>query len=159
MFDFVPFSPPGSPCSASIDNNDICALGSVNSTLAGPVATASSSGQGQGPEASLQSFFSSYSTLCDWAGCVPAAVVPAMADANHSNGKVVLSPYGCFGGESDHPFSFLHDSAGVVTVADPWNHHTVEDHMVVPRPFFGGGALEDTAWAGPRVVATAAPYA
>jgi|SRR5712671_8029224 len=140
MFDFGPFSPPGSPCSSS---NDVGVLGSASPTLG--------FGPAQAPaDPSLQSFFSSYSSLCDWAGGNTGMAMPD-GDGNHDNTKIVLPPlspsYGCIG-EVDHPLSF----SSLDVVVDPWNN--VQDMVV--RPLFGG--LEDT-WAGTRLVAsTTAPY-
>lgn len=162
MFDLVPFSPPGSPCSANLDNNDIAALGSVRSPSLGippanPASAAPSPQAGQGPNAaSLQHFFSSYSTLCDWAGGgvtthTGAAGPGGLPHGAHANTKVVLPPlslpYGSFGGEMDnHPFSFLHPPAVAV---NPWH----DEPDLVDRPLFGG--LDD-AW---RAVATGTgPY-
>jgi hypothetical protein len=166
MFDFVPFSPPGSPCSSNMDNNDIGVLGSVHPNPNIGTHTHAHTliglgpGQGQGPESasSLQSFFfadySSYSSLCDWAGGIsttgPGIIDGAHHHAHHaSNAKVALPPYGCFGengSEIENSFSFLPSTSAVM---DPWNN--VQD-LVVARP-----GLEDTLWpAGTRVVA---PYA
>jgi hypothetical protein len=164
MFDFVPFSPPGSPCS---DNNDIRAFGSVNpnhhvATQAHTHTLGMGIGQGQGPEsASLQNFFfsdySNYSSLCDWAGGI-GATGPRTIDGTHhhehlaNNAKAALPPYACFGengSEIENSFSFLPTTSAVM---DPWNN--VQD-LVVARPGLDG--LEDTLWpGGPRV---AAPYA
>ncbi|KAI9509568.1 hypothetical protein F5148DRAFT_1148221 [Russula earlei] len=149
MFDFVPFSPPGSPCSSIMDNNDGGVLGSVSPALGfGPC-------HAPDPTLQLQSFFSSYSTLCDWAGgtsCPPGMGLPVGSNHDNHDPKVVLSPltlsYGRFGGEADHPLPFLHPTEAI----DPWNN--VQD--LVGRPLFGG--LEDS-WAGTRLVASlAAPY-
>jgi hypothetical protein len=134
MFDFVPLSPPDSPCSSNMDNNDI--LGPVRPTLG--IGSAGGTPPGHGPE----DFFSSYSTLCGWAG--------GIIGTTDNDAKVVLPPLsppygGCCPGEMDHPFSFL--AAATPAVADPWNNFQT----------FGG--LEDT-WAGARAVAAAvAPYA
>jgi hypothetical protein len=104
MFDFVPFSPPGSPCSSNMDNNDIGALGSVNpnanathclgvSIGLGPGqghGHGQGPGQGQAPESasSMQSFFfsdySSYSSLCDWASGT-GTTGPGIIDNTHHN--------------------------------------------------------------------------
>ena len=168
MFDFVPFSPPGSPCSSNVDNNDNGALGSVNPNHhVGPHTHTHTLGmgigQGHGPEpaSSLQNFFfsdySSYSTLCDWAGGINTAG-PGIIDGTHhhdnlaNNAKTALPPYACFGengSEIENSFSFLPTTSAVM---DPWNN--VQD-LVVARPGLDG--LEDTLWpGGPRV---AAPYA
>lgn len=163
MFEFVPFSPPGSPCSSNMDNNDIGVLGSVNPnpnvgtphTLG--VGVGLGPGQGQGPESasSLQSFFfsdySGYSTLCDWAGG-NSTTCPGIIDHHSSNAKTVLPPYECFGengSDIENSFSFLPTTSAVM---DPWNN--VHD-LVVARPGLDG--LEDSLWpSGARV---AAPYA
>jgi hypothetical protein len=110
LYDFVPFSPPGSPCSTNMDNNGVCSLGPVAGTPAAGLCPA-----GAAPE-----FFSnsSYSTLCDWAG--------TGADTfNFNNGSTKLGlPSMAYGFPSpdmieDHPFSFLlHGPAAVA--ADPW---------------------------------------
>jgi hypothetical protein len=174
MFDFVPFSPPGSPCSSNMDNNDIGVLGSVNPNANVGTHTHThthnlgidvglGAGQGQGPESasSLQSFFfsdySSYSTLCDWAGGINTTG-PGIIDGTHhhdhhaNNAKAALPPYTCFGengSEIENSFSFLPTTSAVM---DPWNN--VQD-LVVARPGLDG--LEDTLWpSGARV---AAPYA
>jgi hypothetical protein len=170
MFDFVPFSPPGSPCSSNMDNNDIGVLGSVNPNANVGTHTHSlgigiglGPGQGQEPESasSLQSFFfsdhSSYSTLCDWAGGISTTGPGIIDDIHHQdhnvhNAKAALPPYACFGengGEIENSFSFLPTTSAVM---DPWNN--VQD-FVVARPGLDG--LEDTLWpSGARV---AAPYA
>ena len=168
MFDFVPFSPPGSPCSSNMDNNDIGALGSVNPShdVAAHAHAHNLSnfglgpGQGQGPEStsSLQSFFfsdyQSYPTLCDWAGGI-SSTGPGIIDAAHhhaNNAKAALPPYACFGengSEMENSFAFLPTASAVM---DPWNN--VQD-LVVARPGLDG--LEDSLWpVGARV---AAPYA
>ena len=133
------------------------------------------SGQGQGPESasSLQSFFfsdySSYSSLCDWAGGAGPAIMDSTHHNHHThphyhhannNAKVVLPPlslpsYGGFGeneSENDNSFSFLPTSSGAVM--DPWNN--VQD--LVARPLIDG--LEDALWSGgARIATAAAPYA
>jgi hypothetical protein len=189
MFDFVPFSPPGSPCSSNMDNNDIGALGSVN-----PNANVSShthclgvgiglgpgqghgqgqgQGQGQGPESasSLQSFFSdysSYSTLCDWASGNGTAG-PGIIDGTHPN---------------HHTTHYYHHTNNAKVVLPPYGSFGENEgetdnpfsflptatavmdpwnnvqDLVVARPMLDG--LEDPMWpGGARVVATtAAPYA
>src|SRR6267142_2475319 len=163
MFDFVPFSPPGSPCSSNMDNNDIAALGSgsVRSPTLG-IASANAAGP-EADAASLQHFFSNYSTLCDWAGggvgTIPAGL--GMPDGGSTtNTKVVLPPlplqYGAFGAiehlHHHHPFSFMHtaDTATAVAV-NSWNN----EQDLVARPLFGG--LDDTWVVGAR--AAAVPYA
>lgn len=165
MFDLVPFSPPGSPCSSNLDNNDIAALGSVRSPSLGipsanPASAAPSPPQaGQGPDAaSLQHFFSSYSTLCDWAGgggtmthtSAGAGMLHHGSNGHHAapaNAKVVLPPlslpYGPFGGD---PYSFLHAPAVAI---NPWN----DEQDLVDRPLFGG--LDDP-WRA--VATTTGPY-
>jgi len=172
MFDFVPFSPPGSPCSSNMDNNDIGVLGSVNPNADVGTHThthnlgidvALGAGQGQGPESasSLQSFFfsdySSYSTLCDWAGGINTTGSGIIDGTHHhdhhaNNAKAALPPYTCFGengSEIENSFSFLPTTSAVM---DPWNN--VHD-LVVARPGLDG--LEDTLWPGGARVAT--PYA
>lgn len=161
MFDFVPFSPPGSPCSSNMDSNDIGVLGSVNPNLGIDIGLGP--GQGQGPESasSMQSFFlsdySSYSTLCDWAGGI-STTGPGIIDGTHHhdhnahNAKAALPPYACFGengSEIENSFSFLPTTS---TVMDPWNN---VQGLVVARPGLDG--LEDTLWPGSARVA--APYA
>ena len=140
MFDFVPLSPPDSPCSSHMDNNDLGALVGPGRPTLGIGSTGAPS-PGQGPE----DFFSSYSTLCGWAGNI--------AGTSDDHAKVVLpslsSPYGC-PGEMDHQFSLLSAASPAVADPDPWNNF---QDMIV-RPTFGG--LEDT-WAGARVVV--APFA
>lgn len=168
MFDFVPLSPPGSPCSSNMDNNDIGVLGSVNpnhnvGTHNHTHTLGMGIGQGQGPESasSLQNFFfsdyPSYSTLCDWAGGI-STTGPAIIDGTHhhdhlaNNAKAAMPPYACFGengSEIENSFSFLPTTS---TVMDPWNN--VQD-LVVARPGLDG--LEDTLWHGGARVA--APYA
>lgn len=168
MFDFVPFSPPGSPCSSNMDNNDIGVLGSVNPNTNIGTHTQNhilgngigpGPGQGQGPESasSLQGFFfsdfSSYSSLCDWAGgnstTGPGIIDGTDHHAHHANNaKVVLPPYECFGengSEIENSFSFLPTTSAVM---DPWNN--VQD-FVVARP--GHDGLEDTLWPGGARVA------
>jgi hypothetical protein len=170
MFDFVPFSPPGSPCSSNMDNNDIAALGSgsVRSPTLG-IAPANAAAP-EADAASLQHFFSNYSTLCDWAGggvgtanmVTTGAGMPDGGSA--ANTKVVLPPlplqYGAFG-EIDHhhhhhhhhPFSFMHTAETATAVAvNPWNN----EQDLVARPLFGG--LDDTWVVGARAAA-AVPYA
>ena len=168
MFDFVPFSPPGSPCSSNMDNKDIGALGSVNPnanvgthnhTHTLGIGIGLGPGQGQGPESasSMQSYFfsdsSSYSSLCDWAGGI-SSTAPGIIDGTHhhaNNAKATLPPYACFGqngSEFENSFSFLPTTSAIM---DPWNN--VQD-LVVARPGLDG--LQDTLWPGTRV---AAPYA
>ncbi|KAI9438838.1 hypothetical protein H4582DRAFT_1951524 [Lactarius indigo] len=131
LYDFVSFSPPGSPCSTNMDN-DACSLGPLGPGPADPV-----------PD--LPNFFSSYSTLCDWAG--GGAVAADSLNFNNSCTKVgISSPYG-FPGDpdmiDDHPFSFLNGLSAQELLA------------ARPGPAFGF----EGAWAGPGHVATAAPYA
>jgi hypothetical protein len=168
MFDFVPFSPPGSPCSSNMDNKDIGALGSVNPnanvgthnhTHTLGIGIGLGPGQGQGPESasSLQSYFlsdsSSYSSLCDWAGGI-SSTGPGIIDGTHhhaNNTKATLPPFACFGengSEFENSFSFLPTTSAIM---DPWNN--VQD-LVVARPGLDGP--QDTLWPGTRV---AAPYA
>jgi hypothetical protein len=150
-----------------MDNNDIGILGSVNpnhnvGTHTHTHTLGMGIGQGQGPESasSLQNFFfsdySSYSTLCDWAGGI-STTGPGIIDGTHHDhlanlAKAALPPYACFGengSEIENSFSFLPTTSAVM---DPWNN--VQD-LVVARPGLDG--LEDTLWpGGPRV---AAPYA
>lgn len=148
LYDFVSFSPPGSPCSTNMDN-DACSLGPAAGTPA----------LGLGP-AGAEGFFSNYSTLCDWAGA--GAGSAATADGLSLN-KVVLPsmPYGFFPGDpdtadDDHPFSFLlHGFAS----ADPWSNglgHGAQE-LLAARP--GAAFGFEGAWAGLGPVATAAPYA
>ena len=135
-----------------MDNNDACSLGPVTATPAHGLCPA-----GTAPE--LQRFFSSYSTLCDWAG--GAGVAPISADTlnfNNGNTKAAGMPYGFTGPDmidDHHPFSFLlHGSA----VADPWSNGLLSPQELLaarPGPAFGF----EGAWAGPGLVATAAPYA
>jgi hypothetical protein len=167
MFDFVPFSPPGSPCCSNVDNKDIGVLGSVNvgtHTHAHSlgVGMGLGPGQGQGPESasSLQNLFfsdySSYSTL-DWTGGISSTSSGIIDGTHHhdhhaNNTKVALPPYECFGengSEIENSFSFLPTTSAVM---DPWNN--VQD-LVVARPGLDG--LEDTLWPGGARVA--APYA
>jgi hypothetical protein len=167
MFDFVPFSPPGSPCSSNIDNNDIGVVGSVNPnanlgthnhTHTG-MGVGLGPGQGQGPDSasSMQSFiFSDYSSLCDWAGGInTTASGPGIVDGTHHNAhsaKATLPPYACFcenANEIENSFPFLPTTSAVI---DPWNN--VQD-LVLARPGLEG--LEDTLW--PSGVRVAAPYA
>jgi hypothetical protein len=147
LYDFVPFSPPGSPCSTNMDNNGVCSLGPVAGTPAAGLCPA-----GAAPE-----FFSnsSYSTLCDWAG--------TGADTfNFNNGSTKLGlPSMAYGFPSpdmieDHPFSFLlHGPAAVA--ADPWCNALSTQELLAARP--GPAFGFEGAWAGPGLVATAAPYA
>lgn len=147
LYDFVPFSPPGSPCSTNMDNNGACSLGPVAGTPAAGLCPA-----GAAPE-----FFSnsSYSTLCDWAG--------TGADTfNFNNGSTKLGlPSMAYGFPSpdmieDHPFSFLlHGPAAVA--ADPWCNALSTQELLAARP--GPAFGFEGAWAGPGLVATAAPYA
>jgi len=148
-----------------MDSNDMGILGSVNPnanvgthTLGMGMGLGPGQGQEQGPESasSLQSFFfsdySSYSTLCDWAGGI-STTGPGIIDGTHHHAKVAVPPtYGCFGengSEIENTFSFLPTTS---VVMDPWNN--VQD-LVVARPGLDG--LEDTLWpGGARVVA---PYA
>src|SRR6266852_5309531 len=113
MFDFVPFSPPGSPCSSNVENNDIGVLCSVNPNVGTRthnhigIGIGLGPGQGQGSESasSLQNFFfsdySSYSTLCDWAGGI-STTGPGITNGIHhhdhhaNNAKAALPPYACF---------------------------------------------------------------
>jgi hypothetical protein len=166
MFDFVPFSPPGSPCSSNMDNNDIGVLGSVNPNANVGTHTHNQNvgvgiglgpGQGQGHESasSLQSFYfsdySSYSSLCDWAGGI-STTGPGIIDGTHHHAKAALPPYACFGengNEIENSFSFLPTTSAVM---DPWNN--VQD-LVVARPGLDG--LDNTLWSGGARVA--APYA
>ena len=122
-----------------MDNCDnIGALGPVRPTL-GIGSAGSPPGQAPGD------FFSSYSTLCDWAG--------GITGTTDGDSKLVLPPlsqsYGC-PSEMDHPFSFL--PAATPAVVDSWNNF----QDMITRPTFGG--FED-AWAGARVAAAVAPYA
>ncbi len=169
MFDFVPFSPPGSLCSSNMDNNDIGVLGSVNPnanvgthththTLGVGIGLGPGQEHGSESASSLQSYFfsdhSNYSTLCDWAGGI-STTGPGIIDGTHdhdhyaNNAKAALPPYPCFGengSEIESSFPFLPTTS---TVMDPWNN--VQD-LVVARP-----GLEDTLWLGGARVA--APYA
>ena len=187
MFDFVPFSPPGSPCSSSMDNNDIGAFGSVSpnanvSTHTHGLGTGVGLGQGQEPgpgqgaesTSSLQSFFfSDYSSLCDWAGSIGTAG-PGIIDGTHhnhhthqhfphpNNAKVVLPPlslaaYGCFG-ENESEADNPFPFLPTSSAAGVMDPWSnVQD--LVARPLLDG--LEDSLWpSGARIVATtAAPYA
>lgn len=170
MFDFVPFSPPGSPCCSNMDNKDIGVLSSVNPnanvgththdhTLGVGIGLGPGQGQGHESASSLQSFFFSdypgYSTLCDWAGGI-STTGPGMIDGTHhhhaNNAKAAPPPYACFGengSEMENSFSFLPTTSAVM---DPWNN--VQD-LIVARPGLDG--LEDTLWPGSARVA--APYA
>ncbi|KAH9059191.1 hypothetical protein EDB87DRAFT_1577813 [Lactarius vividus] len=149
LYDFVSFSPPGSPCSTNMDNNDSCSLGPAAALGLGPADPA--------PE--LPNFFSSYSTLCDWAGAGTAA-----ADSLYFNNgctKVGLPsiPYG-FPGDPDmidyYPFSFLLHGA-TATPSDSWGNGLGAQELLAVRP--GPAFGFEGAWAGPGHVATAAPYA
>ncbi|KAF8266356.1 hypothetical protein EI94DRAFT_1803203 [Lactarius quietus] len=147
LYDFVPFSPPSSPCSTNMDN-DACSLGPVAGVPAIGLCPA-----GVAPE--LQNFFSSYSTLCDWAG--GAATTDTLNFNNNGITKVGLPPmsYGFPSSDmiDDHPFSFLlHGSA-----TDPWSNGLSAQELLVARP--GPAFGFEGAWAGPGLVATAAPYA
>ncbi|KAH9038785.1 hypothetical protein EDB85DRAFT_2141672 [Lactarius pseudohatsudake] len=147
LYDFVSFSPPGSPCSTNMDN-DSCSLGPVALGL-GPAD----------PVPELPNFFSSYSTLCDWAGAGAAA-----ADSLYFNNgctKVGLPsiPYGLPGDPDmidDHSFSFLLHGA-TAAPSDPWSNGLSAQELLAARP--GPAFGFEGAWAGPGHVATAAPYA
>ena len=128
-----------------MDNNDTCTLGPVAGSPAGLC-----------PAPELQNFFSSYSTLCDWAG------TGAVDTFNFNNGSTKLGlpsmAYGFPGPDTidDHPFSFLlHGSPAVA--ADPWSNGLSAQELLAARP--GPAFGFEGAWAGPGLVATAAPYA
>jgi hypothetical protein len=154
-----------------MENNDIGVLGSVNPNIGAHthnhigIGIGLGPGQGQGPESasSLQNFlfsdYSSYSTLCDWAGGI-STTGPGIIDGAHhhhhhhhaNSAKAALSPYACFrenGSEIENSFSFLPTTSAVM---DPWNN--VQD-LVVARPGLNG--LDDSLWPGGARVA--APYA
>ena len=146
------FSPPGSPCSTNTDN-DTCSLGPVVGTPAFGLCPA-----GAAPDDS-QSFFSNYSTLCDWAG----TGADSLNFNNYNNARVGL-PHGFPGGPDmttdDHPFSFsfsflLHGSAAAAV--DPWSNGLSTQELLAARP--GPAFGFEGAWAGPGLVVTAAPYA
>ncbi|KAI0294041.1 hypothetical protein B0F90DRAFT_1349216 [Multifurca ochricompacta] len=93
MFDFVPFSPPDSPCSSIMDNNnnnqnqnhDLVTLGPINPLLSivGPAGPATD-------PSTLNHFFSvsSYSSLCDWAGADTLTVTAAATATDNYGAKM-----------------------------------------------------------------------
>jgi hypothetical protein len=132
-----------------MDSNDACSLGPVAGDPTIGLCPA-----GAAPE--LQNFFSSYSTLCDWAG-TGVATADTLNFNNNGITKVGLPPmsYGFPSPDmiDDHPFSFLlHGSA-----TDPWSNGLSAQELLAARP--GPAFGFEGAWAGPGLVATAAPYA
>ena len=118
---------PGSPCSTNTDN-DTCSLGLVVGTPAFGLCPASAA-----PDDS-QSFFSNYSTLCDWAG----TGADSLNFNNYNNAKVGL-PYGFPGGPDmmtdDHPFllSFLLHSSAAAAV-DLWSNGLSMQELLAVQP-------------------------
>ncbi|KAH9165614.1 hypothetical protein EDB89DRAFT_290018 [Lactarius sanguifluus] len=147
LYDFVSFSPPGSPCSTNMD--DSCSLGTVAALGLGPADPA--------PE--LPNFFSSYSTLCDWAGAGAAATDSLYFNNGCTKVGLPSIPYG-FPGDpdmiDDQPFSFLLHGA-TAAPSDPWSNGLGAQELLAARP--GPAFGFEGAWAGPGHVATAAPYA